>query len=362
MSITNIQHITLNGAYSHNLHELNPEDENAQKIIHDFIIDFFREVTPESYQRKITPSSNGKTDFTYICFKMPEEEDSSDPDTFKFVLKLMYPSLSPNYRICSKALEILGMKTPKIFIFDDASPCYKTAMEKIPPPPARPYHLGFMCAFEGADLTQLIASGAIGKLIPGDWETLLMHCGKIAVYDLLIANDDRFYQPSSAGPPTTSRTKCNAGNIMLEIPLLENDKRTLKTLFCIDNSSSSILRLQPGQHDYSTSKKNYLLKFFEAFKFFYLMQNRSAFAEIIFRGIKEQLKGQCELTKDTAVTAIAQGIGEGYKKLSETNINTFIAEINQTLNSSPSTVEGTTVCHYIIAHAEDCLKIFMENS
>lgn len=349
--------------------EMCPLDLNAKEFVQKFILDFLKDVEPENIERKMTKSSNGVTDVTFICLKLPPE-CCADQKPVKFVLKLMFPSLGANYRICSKALEILGMRTPKIYIFDNSAPCYEETVKKVSAifKVTRDYHLGFMQAFPGADLKQLILSGALFNVGKEGWQNFLAACGETAVYDLVIANGDRFFRPENNGKVEMSEPYCNPGNIMLDIPVSENGERIFKGAYCIDNASSNILHIMPGK-TFHPSKAKYLNRFFEAFELFSKKETRSKFAGAIFGGLKQEIrKARSDfpsffLDDELAEECLLKGIGAAYKKISEVNQSDFLKTLKLTLKQTATTSEGRILSEKVLEHAEKCMVLLQgENS
>jgi hypothetical protein len=139
-----------------------------------------------------------------------------------------------------------------------------------------------MTCVDGANLQNRIDLGSLFKLKENCWNSLLQSFGQVAVYDLLLANHDRFYRRELdfdlkgngngfLRSPLNADSFINSGNIMLSLDI----DRNLEKVFCIDNGSC----IQNKDDD------EYLNSFFETFKEFSVETHREKFADIIFAGI-----------------------------------------------------------------------------
>jgi hypothetical protein len=343
-----------------------PSDFNEKREhIHQFLLTFFDSIPPEEYKRCVTVSSHGVTDITLICRPL---SFTKEPPS-KFILKLSLPYLNASARINSIALQMLGLKAPFIFSWTNTSACHaktvELAGEKIKSSPANKL-VTYMEAFRGGDFGHLIETGALFKLNSEDWSKALSYFGKVAIFDLMLANSDRFYRFESVNiAPQFAKPFCNKGNIMLHIPLAGEDKRELKEIFCIDNASSNVL--QPTRHNtFPPAKEKYLAKFLEALLYFSHPDNHKTFAALIYEGLMIPIRPAAETlsdekkalfsNKDFLVEAISKGIEEGVEALKTVDEDTFIAQLKLPQDETDCNDTSILFCNKIIKHMSSCLK------
>lgn len=221
-----------------------------------------------------------------------------------------------------------------------------------------------MDAFPGGDLGHLIETRALFKLSKEDWMQALTLFGKVAIFDLLLANDDRFYRISPPLPFDDAPPFCNRGNIMLHLPLQDTESRTLSEIFCIDNASTSCLRLR-SKREYPPAKLKYLQSHSEALLHFYLAPNRQALALKIYSGIMLHIRPVLSEDPDLrkrfcdpfdAREAILKGIAEGYEALEKLDREAFIDTLKKTDLDLIIDDLSMQYMEVIFEHIDQCLQ------
>lgn len=344
-----------------------------------YIEDFFQAYWQYQGGHGIAVSTNGLTDFTVTCTRGLSAEDNPQQiiEPAKFILKLIRKEHSLNARICSFALEKFGMKTPDLFdfgaegaLFDHMQNVLQDAVdEKEVTKEHQENHkdssFAYMCAFPGADLDHMIKTGALFNLSDSSWEQVLEGFGLISVFDLVIANMDRFYEPTLGKNLDSTKPEengvyvnCNAGNVMIHAPLLAHGSRQIENLYCIDNSSFP--ELFDGD-DEAIEKQ--LKSYRDAFSHFRLPEKQKFLAEAVFEGITiEVSRGKSKnenyekfIEKKTALPALIRGIAEGYNKLQSIDYNKFKVELKQRFNYDDDLKNEKPVA-YLIEHIFNCLS------
>jgi len=335
---------------------------NDKKTIERQLESFFDEVAKLGVERLFIHSTHGRTDLTLIC---NNTFDTNLPALF--ILKFTAPCLNLSARVNSVALQRLGMKAPTFYSWDTDAAINKkvsTIVKERFSYTTAEKHFTFMEAVPGADLGHLISTRALFKLTKEDWYRCLNLCGKVAVFDLLLANDDRFYRPHPLYGIEEPPIFCNKGNLMLHLPLVEKERRTLDDVFCIDNASTSNLRTRTKK-THSKNQRNYLTLLFEAFKKFNHVDFQNTFASIIFKGISNHIRLEIPddrelrilfLDRVEALPEIRKGIIEGYRQISELDPEEFLQTLKDTHLHLQIDLESVTFMEAAFEHIRECLN------
>jgi len=336
--------------------------DDSQKRVQEVLNKFLNELEQEDTGNSMIQSSHGKTDVTFVCNQY--SSDKLRPD--KFILKLINPCLSLNVRVNSQVLTMLGFKAPKVIVWkkeSEQSFKFTQLIKENLDPNICDKDLMYMNAFPGGDLGHLIESGVLFKLTQNDWNRALEFFGKLAVIDLCLANDDRFFRLPMREAFDSAEGFCNSGNVMLYIPMNEECKRYLKALFCIDNCcSSSLKRLKTMKR-----RKEILQRFLEAFTFFSKNENPKILADKIYQGLmlhirpallnrdSERETRLIFLDKINSVEHLSKGIVNGYQLLMNTDSKFLLKQLSEFLKTQESDFDSVDLCQDLLTLLNDCL-------
>lgn len=346
------------------------ENNDIHERAGKFVMKFLQEVRCQQNETvQWIRSSHGVTDITLVCNKYLEEtsEEETTPRVLKFILKCILPELAVNTRFCSRVLEKLGMKTPEIFVFNKSRPqigtLAKVISKSIPVEKGR-YHAAFMQAFPGTDFGGAVKTRALFHLNSANWKAFLKSCGRIAVFDLITGNNDRFYRPDLFKAPDQVAPFFNAGNIMLTIPVKGAGDVEMK-VFCIDNGSAQVLR-PDKKGEYSEDDFDLFVNAFGTFK---ALEKRPKLAEIIFDGIFD--KYIVDLTDDRlsdsvrklfgdfelGVQSVTEGVNEGYDYLSRIDVPVFLRDLNEYLDREAGDSQEKKFSKITLKLISQCLNL-----
>ncbi len=345
------------------------------KLINKYFSEFLSGINNENKNARIIRSCKGATDLTYICRKYLESEEK----TIKFVTKYIHPALSANTRLCSAVFNRLGLQSPKIYVVDSNYTNFLPrgkigAFMGVDKQKYGKHDFAFMNAFDGADIGGVINNLSFFHLKEKCVSSLLKTFGTVAVYDLILGNDDRFYRPSYEliDDPSAVEPFINNGNVILEIKLDCDFNYKLFNVFCIDNTSSNRLKSYLTKNktlEFEECKQVYLNSFLKAFVYF--KSNEDKFAEKIYAGIySEAIKVFNALSEDEkndfkevpaffeknfAIGCLQEGIKLGYKELSnqKPQLCDFMKSCLETIKPA---AEGELLCKKILELADLCLQ------
>ncbi|MBA2368072.1 MAG: hypothetical protein H0V82_03505 [Candidatus Protochlamydia sp.] len=352
------------------------ENEKLINIINKFFSNFMNGINRNNYGSYINRSCKGVTDLTYICHKYLEGQEK----VIKFVTKFIHPSLSANTRLCSQVLKHLGLYSPKIYVVDCEYKDFPVrgkigSIMKINASQYKNHDFAFMDAFSGTNIGDFISTTKFFQLNEHCTSTMFYTFGRVAVFDLFLGNDDRFYRPATGLEfiaPNNVDAFINSGNIMLDIK--SNIETTIElVVFCIDNTSSNMLNSSVNKNseiDFEPEKEIYLQSFLKAFCYFKIHQ--SEFASKIYEGIRLEVdrvlaeieqelplspeeKSHYFLNNDFATQYLIKGIEEGYSQLSNQQLilpnlmEEWVKEIRPNK-------QGDFYCRKILELANLCLQ------
>ncbi len=356
------------------LQTINQENTAADltKKVNNFFRLFLEEITQENHSSYIIRSSKGATDLTYLCYKYLPDENR----TLKFVVKYIHPSQSANTRLCSAVVERLGLQSSKVYVVDPQYSGFsaKGKIMKLLSINSRykKHDFAFMSAFSGANIGNLIENREFFRMDEHSIGRMLTLFGKVAVFDLMMGNDDRFYRPNTEfiDNPAAVDPFINSGNIMLELKATSENTRELSNVFCIDNTSSARLNAllnKKREVDFEEEKQLYLTSFFKAFSYF--KDHNVEFASKIYEGIlseanseankenlSEEEKKHCFFNGPLMVKYLAEGVRAGYDqlKVQKSELPGFMQGCVATIAPSE---QGNFFCKKILELANSCLQV-----
>ena len=151
---------------------------------------------------------------------------------------------------------------------------------------------------------------------------------------------------------------------MLHLSLVESERRALDDEFCIDNSSTSNLRVRTKKA-HSRNQLRYLSFFFEAFKKFKTIPSQREFALLIFKGISFHIRHEIPddrqlrmvfLDRFEALPEIIKGIEEGYREISKLDATEFLQSLKDTHLHLQIDDESIIFINAVIEHIGECLN------
>jgi hypothetical protein len=245
-----------------------------------------------------------------------------DQTNFNFILKYDYANILGNEKFCSRILHHLGLITPTIKIIkngkgSDIIAKFQHEMQNISP--EEDDQLLFMPAFQAETVNSLIINKKIAEIGVEDFQFLLKLFGEMAVYDLLIGNNDRFFHLKPGDKILFSDPFFNSGNVMLATPLPKQGGNL--QLFAIDNGSSQQLQAQKKD----TPSELYQ-KFRRAFCYVVGEGHFLEFAQHILKGVMERLRKGDPKNLPPQLEAeklINQGIQSGIDRLRQIDLDLF---------------------------------------
>jgi len=338
------------------------DNNNDEKLLIKKISSFLKEINksqkigkplnPEQFRRM----SNGNTDATFACTSTVTEPKE------KFFLKLAKPIQIANARFCSKILSELGEKTSKIHLINDKNESRNRLKDLAKNTPGgnrglESCDLAFMEACPGSDLGCKLDNGTLFDLDQESWEKLLKTIGRVAVFDLAIGNNDRFYRPKINVSPEGTPPFCNVGNFILFTETVEGRIERLNEIYCIDNGSSKEFipknKKSSNETNLYSDETNlyleYLKSFKDAFSTFLNPEKHEKFAQIIYKGIELKLSEKLNALsedlrrkfqdQDQVINALCSGIRQGYTCLSQKNHKEMEAFLSEHLDTdAPSDI------------------------
>lgn len=174
---------------------------------------------------------------------------NTDKKVIKFVLKLLSHDQADNEQACSNFLKQWNLSTPNIYKLEDLNiqlnllKPMKALHNQFPPGHGnailQKHSIIVMPAFQAATLSSLIKEKRLLLLQDEDIQKLGESFGEIAIFDLLIGNTDRLIRFNSDGK--LLYPEINAGNIMVELESVNEQKIRIKNVHFIDNSTDSFM-------------------------------------------------------------------------------------------------------------------------
>ncbi len=225
-------------------------------------------------------SSNGSTGITYISqiqrqalvnhnipesslpifARLPNEEDRESQKGLNFILKYVNKDNAANEKYCSELFKQFQFNAPDLaFVGSELISARSTGRDLM-----RAMHrselgdngeLVFMFAFEGADFNSMLKLQSFFNLTDESFKNLLADMGEIAVFDLLIGNDDRFFRNQETNPRRI-QSFCNYGNIMFKLKWTEDAKHELVETYSIDNATSARLKPKVARFDTESDEES----------------------------------------------------------------------------------------------------------
>lgn len=190
-------------------------------------------------------SERNLNDTAASFFKIEKGEISNVAKPLNFVVKLLSHDQAINEWGCARFLKQFGFNTPSISFLENLS-VKKEFLEVM-----KRHHSGFptesmnelqrdkeiiiMPKFTATTMASFIEERRILLLNDEEIEELAEMIGKIAIFDLIIGNDDRFIRFSVEKPGELLAPNLNWGNLMVEIDLNNH----LKNIYLIDNATTS---------------------------------------------------------------------------------------------------------------------------
>src|SRR3989338_444176 len=202
---------------------------------------------PTSY---LVPPKLGSSGFTFLC-SMPSNQLSpmeriKEITPLYFVLKWEKESEAQNERFCSRLLRECNFNTSDMHFVSDSiamsllpyAIAKKPAMENLGN--SRPLML--MPEFQASTFSALVKNGSLFQMDRDDWKKMFRFFGQVAVFDLLIGNDDRLIKLQGADDLSLEKNPSfNSGNIMLHLIPTTDSKKKLTHCYLIDNGTSRYL-------------------------------------------------------------------------------------------------------------------------
>lgn len=153
------------------------------------------------------------------------------------LLKYVKKDLAYNERFCAEFLKKFGFETPDLYFSD-----------QIEKSDIRGLAIGdsnvLVCMYEfpAATLNSLVITGVLYQLSLIDFQNVLFDIGQIVIFDLLIANEDRFFRYDTTTPGKIIKF-INEGNIMFNLSPVSDrsNQRVWKSTYYIDNTTKSQL-------------------------------------------------------------------------------------------------------------------------
>jgi hypothetical protein len=323
-------------AISLNYAKVNDENETVRKIMR-----ICWDALNNDCFKKIR-SSSGVTGITYICqltrqalidndvqesdlpfFARVDEIDRDTQKDLLFILKSLNKESAENEKFCADLFRKFELNTPRLYFVGSekikGNVTGQSLIEKIHGTVGDSNELIFMFGFEATTLKDLITSKALFELKTEDLEKIFSTMGQVAIFDLLIANDDRFFRHNSENPSRVGKF-LNEGNIMFDLKITGNKERTFSQAFIIDNATTQNLKplietsyedmdfnnlfgednLNPEDMQSPTPSAKTLSKDFapysEAFEYYTNTQNQPEFSQVIAEGF---IDGVNQLIKNT---------------------------------------------------------------
>jgi len=248
-----------------------------------------------------------------------------------FILKFENKIVANNEKFCSKVINQLGFITPIITSIKSEKKDGSSIINAFKSQVSDFYFysaddkLVFMLAFEAKTVNVLIKEKILDQLSVTSLKILFTNLGELAVYDLLIGNNDRLFRLTTIEGTLFGDPSFNSGNVMLSItPSKENGEQI--TFFAIDNGSS------PHLETNMSSPNSLYTKFREAFSNLATDNSFGPFANHILQGIAKQFKFGNLDAKDFLI----QGISKGLEKLKKLDREQFILSLEQHARSALS--------------------------
>ncbi|MFI5343795.1 MAG: hypothetical protein ACHQUC_06195 [Chlamydiales bacterium] len=317
--------------------------------------------------------------------------DQKVPFSFQGInvlLKYVKRDFAYNERFCAEFLKKFGFETPDLFISDKVEG-YDIRGSAL----GDDNLLAFMYAFPGATLHSLVNTMALYQISESCYQQVLCDIGKVVIFDLLIANEDRFFRYDVNTPEKIIKF-INQGNIMFNLKPTNDHKtaRTWEATYYIDNTtkpqlcplaksvSTSVLSLggslfasQDEEFDWEDEEEDTiepnpiiakpidLERFSQAFAYYTDESHHGELAEVVAEGIRDYLVKMQQRNVDQNLftgseevlirfqnmeflkPALEEGFRKGIQLLKEQtfNLDDFIQEVKQITGAKNSFCQKT---------------------
>ncbi len=170
----------------------------------------------------------------------------------RFVLKWVTNNDAINEKMGADFLRHYGFCTPHFtFISSDVAKKLAPFAQKINKGfsyISKNQTLLFMNELPGMTFKAAIEDYSLFSLSSSDWEKLGVRLGEIAIFDMLMGNEDRLIQWEIHSEHfNLIRPNPNLGNLMLQMPYNKEGQRYLESVDFIDNGFSKFLKDRPTQ-------------------------------------------------------------------------------------------------------------------